>query len=186
MRPGCDISIIGQVGVGFYSAYFLFRTRFLWTSRPTTLKQHIWESTMGESFFLQKDTEVVHGEVEDHSSQKRRPIRLQKKRSKKRRRRKRRRRKRCPTSGGNSNKNKPLWLRNSHDVTNEEHASFHRSLSNDWALVSEAFPASWKASLSSARCFSCHVLRLSTCLTPRTSATTSSCMSVAFFHHGWL
>ena len=29
-------------------------------------KQYIWDSTVGESFFVQKDTEVVHGEVEDH------------------------------------------------------------------------------------------------------------------------
>ena len=30
------------------------------------------------------------------------------------------------------NKNKPNWMRKTEDVTNEEYASFHKTLTNDW------------------------------------------------------
>ena len=67
MSAGGDI--FGLFGVGFFSTY-LVRTRFVSTARNNEDEQYIWESAAGVSITVQKDTEIVHGEVlrgnEDH------------------------------------------------------------------------------------------------------------------------
>merc|ERR1739844_137227 len=143
------ISMIGQFGVGFYSAY-LVSDKVRVVSKNNDDEQYIWESGAGGSFTVQKDTEFVHGEVkrgtkvicylkEDQSEfpEERRlkdlvkkhsefigfPIELYVEKSKV---------KEVSHEWEQLNKNKPLWMRKSEDVTNEEYASFYKSLSNDW------------------------------------------------------
>merc|ERR1711862_580240 len=192
MAAGGDISMIGQFGVGFYSAY-LVSDKVRVISKNNDDEQYVWESAAGVSFCTWEDTEQLHGEVkrgtkvicylkEDQSEflEERRlkdlvkkhsefigfPIELYVEESKekevtdsededekkeeegkdgdepkieevdeeKEKEEKKKKTKKVKVSHEweQLNKNKPLWMRKSEDVTNEEYASFYKSLSNDW------------------------------------------------------
>ncbi|KAE8691154.1 Heat shock protein 81-1 [Hibiscus syriacus] len=145
LAAGADVSMIGQFGVGFYSAY-LVAEKVVVTTKHNDDEQHVWESQAGGSFtvtrdasgeslgrgtkmalFLKEDQLEYLEErrlkdlIKKHSEFISYPISLWIEKT-------------VEKEWTLVNKQKPIWMRKPEEITKEEYAAFYKSLTNDEAF----------------------------------------------------
>jgi len=157
---GADMTMIGQFGVGFYSAYLVSEKILVISKSADSEDQHIWESTANGTFSVKKDEDFEYGKmvrgtkvvcflkddcdeflhsdrlqqlIVKHSCFVGYPITLYMEHRKE---------EAIPDSEEKNvvithswehiNKSQPVWLRPKQDVSHEEYADLYKLFSEDW------------------------------------------------------
>merc|ERR1719326_2081100 len=139
LSAGADISMIGQFGVGFYSAY-LVADKVTVTSKHNDDEQYIWESSAGGSFTIKTDngeslgrgTKIVLQMKEDQAEyleeKKIEDVGEDEDEDKEGKDKKKKKTiKEKYTEDEELNKTKPIWTRTPDDISTEEYGEFYKS-----------------------------------------------------------
>merc|ERR1711924_371550 len=146
MAAGGDISMIGQFGVGFHGVYGEVKrgtkvicylkedqSEFLEERRLKDLiKKHSEFIGFPIELYVEKSKEEEEKKDEAEGDEPKIEEVDEEKEKEEKKKKKTNKVKEVSHEWEQLNKNKPLWMRKSEDVTNEEYASFYKSLSNDW------------------------------------------------------
>merc|ERR1712242_312288 len=156
IAAGADLSMIGQFGVGFYSAY-LVSDKVIVRTKHNDDEQYVWESSAGGTFTVRPDTHSPHQlargteitlvlkeeekEIDDDDDsdddddedvdpeKDEASVEVSDKKKEKKE-------KKTETVKKEEwellNKQKPIWTRNPNEVSKEEYSAFYKSISNDW------------------------------------------------------
>merc|ERR1711906_56493 len=142
LTAGADISMIGQFGVGFYSAY-LVADKVEVVSKNNDDDCYTWSSEAGGSFTITKTEDsglkrgtriTLHlkedmGEGEDDDKPKIEEVDDEEEAKKEK---KTKKIKEVSHEWEHLNSMKPIWMRKADDITQDEYAAFYKSISNDW------------------------------------------------------
>merc|ERR1719189_769364 len=134
LQAGADISMIGQFGVGFYSAY-LVADKVVVTSKHNDDEQYVWESSAGGSFTIRPDhsepigrgTKIVLHMKEDEKKEEAKEgdepkiedVGEDEDADKDKDKKKKKTIKEKYTEDEELNKTKPIWTRNPDDISQE-------------------------------------------------------------------
>merc|ERR1719410_3041044 len=157
LSAGADISMIGQFGVGFYSAY-LVADKVEVVSKNNDDDCNTWISEAGGSFTITKtvdsglargtriilhmkedmseyleEKEVTDDEDEDEEDDDEDKPKVEEVNEDEAKGEKKKKKiKEVTHDWDHLNSTKPIWMRKPDDVTQDEYVAFYKSISNDW------------------------------------------------------
>ncbi|KAG6426175.1 hypothetical protein SASPL_110393 [Salvia splendens] len=121
---GSDNSLIGQFGVGFYSAFLIAKRVVVSTKSPRSDKQYVWESVADSSSYSIRE-ETNPSKLISRGTQITLYLRGEKKKVKKTKTEK-------YWDWELTNETKPIWMRNPKEVEKEQYQEFYKKAFNEF------------------------------------------------------
>ncbi|CDY11967.1 BnaC03g13930D [Brassica napus] len=149
LAAGADVSMIGQFGVGFYSAYLVADKVIVTTKHnddeqgtkmyleerrlKDLVKKHSEFISYPISLWIEKTIEKEISDDEDEEEKKDEEGKVEEVDEEKEKEEKKKKKiKEVSHEWDLVNKQKPIWMRKPEEINKEEYAAFYKSLSNDW------------------------------------------------------
>merc|ERR1712230_108309 len=147
LTAGADISMIGQFGVGFYSAYLVAEKVIVYTKHKDDQLEYLEERRLKDlvkkhtefisypiSLWTEKTTEkeVSDDEAEEDDAAEEEGKITEIKDEDEKKEKKKKTVKEVSHEWALMNKQKPIWMRAPEEISKDEYSAFYKSLTNDW------------------------------------------------------